>query len=99
MSTSKTTKILLHLQKYKTINTWDAFMSYGVTRLSSVIFNLRKTYNISATMHHETDPYGNAVCYAEYKYLGEIPDDKLDDATKASKARRNKRIANKSNVV
>jgi hypothetical protein len=39
---NKTKSILNHLMCFGKINTWTSFTEYRVTRLSSIIFNLRE---------------------------------------------------------
>ena len=46
--TSKTKKVLEHLQKYGSITSWQAIELYGATRLSAIIYNLREKYKISS---------------------------------------------------
>ena len=41
-SNNKSKNILNHLMCFGKINTWTAFTEYKVTRLSSIIFNLRE---------------------------------------------------------
>ncbi len=46
---TKTDKVLAHLIRYGSINTWVAITKYKATRLSAIIFNLRKYgYNIES---------------------------------------------------
>ena len=46
---TKTGKVLAHLQEYGSIDTWKAIKLYRATRLSAIIFNLRKEgYNIES---------------------------------------------------
>ena len=43
-------KVLSHLKKYGSITSMQAFEEYGITRLASVVFKLRKQgYNIVTT--------------------------------------------------
>lgn len=63
MKATKTDKVLKHLQTYKVITSWDAISLYRATRLSSIIFNLKKRgYNITTEMK-----YNKGVGYAEYR--------------------------------
>ena len=64
---NKTEMILNHLKEGKTITSLEAFQSpFYVTRLSSIIFNLRKRgYNIEMIEHRN-----KSRTYAEY-YLRE----------------------------
>lgn len=64
---TKTKKVLNHLQEKGTITSWEAIQNYGATRLSSIIFNLRKKYDIDTIMTEATDRYGNNSRYAVYK--------------------------------
>lgn len=65
--TNKHKKVLEHLKTYGTITSMEAIDNYGATRLSAIIFNLRKKYNISTIMTDGVDRYGNASRYGIYK--------------------------------
>ena len=70
-NTTKMTKIkaiLLHLQQYGSITSWEAIKEYGATRLSAIIFNLRHKYNLNivSEMVEFTDRYGTPTKYAKY---------------------------------
>ena len=42
--------ILIHLQMYKTITSWEAIDKFRATRLSGIIYNLKQEgHNISST--------------------------------------------------
>lgn len=69
---NKTALILEHLQKNKTITSWEAIEKYEVTRLSAVIYNLRKKYCINSVNRAFTDKYGNTTTFNEYIYCGEL---------------------------
>ena len=65
---SQTEAVLQHLQTKGSITSMDAITKYGATRLSAIIFNLRKLgYKIETHMIHSTTRYGNACMYAEYR--------------------------------
>lgn len=68
---TKTQKVLDHLKEHGTITSWEAIEKYGATRLSAIIFNLRKFHNIEGVDHIETDRYGNTSTYTKYIYCGE----------------------------
>lgn len=70
--TSKTKKVLEHLQKYGSITSWEAIEEYGATRLSAIIFNLRENYKIQSDRVSHIDRYGNQSTFARYIYSGEI---------------------------
>lgn len=62
--------VLNHLQVHKTITSMEAFSLYGATRLSAIIFDLRKSgYNIITNMLVMKNRYGNTVSYAEYELI------------------------------
>ena len=65
---NKTKKVMLHLQDYKHINSWEAIQEYGATRLSSIIFNLRNQYNmnIKSVKKEFTDKYGDKSYFVDY---------------------------------
>ena len=63
---TKTAKVLEHLKKFKTITSWEAIQLYKATRLSAIIFNLRKKHVIRAVLKKEND-----IWFAEYQYGGE----------------------------
>lgn len=69
MSEKKTKKqaVLDHLKKYGTITSLEAIDNYGATRLSAIIFNLRKEgYEIETVDLPFTDRYGAKSHYGKY---------------------------------
>lgn len=70
MKTNKTQLVLKHLQEYGTITSWEAIGKYGATRLSAIIFNLRKNHIINSESVDFTDRYGNKNVIAKYVYVG-----------------------------
>lgn len=69
--TNKTALVLEHLQKNKTITSWEAIENFGATRLSAIIYNLRKKYFIDSVDKLFTDKYGDTSTFTEYIYCGE----------------------------
>ena len=69
---SKTALILEHLKNNKTITSWEAIEEYGATRLSAIIYNLRKKYYIDSIDRIFTDKFGNTSTFTEYIYCGEL---------------------------
>lgn len=65
---NKTKAILLHLQEYGSINSWEAIKEYGATRLSAIIYNLRHNYGLKIINKEINfkDRYGNNASYVEY---------------------------------
>lgn len=71
----KTSAILQWLQANASISSMEAFENFGATRLSSIIFNLRKKgYNIETVTCEGTDRFGNRMQFARY-YLRDSPVD------------------------
>ena len=69
--TNKTNEVLKQLQEHKSITSMDAIDKFGATRLSAIIFNLRKRGYIIVNRWEETiDRYGNECRYVRYIYLG-----------------------------
>jgi len=65
-SMNKTEKVLEHLQKFGSITSLEAIDLYGATRLSAIIYNLRKQFNINGEDMVCTDRYGNEARYTKY---------------------------------
>lgn len=69
--TTKKGQVLEHLKKYGKINTWQAINLYNATRLSAIIFNLKKEgYDIESEKWTTHDINDNAMVYCEYIYHG-----------------------------
>lgn len=65
--TNKTEKVLNHLKEYGSITSLEAIELYGVTRLSAIIFNLRKQgLNIETIDLPFVDRFGNKSHYGKY---------------------------------
>ncbi len=64
---TKTSMVLDHLKKHGSITSMEAIDNYGATRLSAIIFNLRKEgYSIETVNMKGVDRYGNNVIYGKY---------------------------------
>lgn len=70
---NKTSEVLNHLKKYKSINSLDAIKLYGATRLSAIIYNLRHNYglNIVSKIVPFKDRYGTNSDYVDYILIEE----------------------------
>lgn len=69
---TKTQKILNHLRENGSITSWEAIQNYGATRLSAIIFNLRKKgIEIKSEMVQFTDRYGDNSTFAKYVLVSE----------------------------
>lgn len=67
MKTTKTSEVLRHLRENDGITSNEAWELFGATRLSAIIFELRKHgYNISTETMECIDRYGRPVKYAKY---------------------------------
>ena len=61
--------VMYHLQKDSYITSIEAFRDYGITRISSIIHNLRKEgYEIVSIPITTTNRFGNSVVYSKYQY-------------------------------
>ena len=62
--------ILLHLQSGKGITQIEATTLYGVTRLSAIIFDLRKMgYKIESIKRKSITRFGRTSVYSEYRLI------------------------------
>lgn len=67
MRATKHSQVLNHLKEHGSITSWDAIRDYGATRLSAIIFDLRKIgYNIETTTEVTKDRNGNTCQFARY---------------------------------
>lgn len=61
-------RILRHLQENDGITSWEAIREYGVTRLSAVIFRLRKSGNdITNEWVYSRNRYDEPVKFVRYR--------------------------------
>ena len=64
---NKTTSVLDHMREHGSITQMEAIELFGATRLSAIVFNLRKKgCDIETVTMGMTDRYGHAVNYAKY---------------------------------
>jgi len=71
-SKNKTKMILDYLTNNPNgITSLEAINMFGVTRLSAVIFNLKKKHDISSETESQLDRYGNIVRFSRYKLVKE----------------------------
>lgn len=68
---SKLDKVLEHLQTYGSITSWEAIQKYGATRLSAIIYELRKHHRIDSVDVEHKDMLGNNLVFSRYVYCGE----------------------------
>lgn len=63
--------VLKHLQTKKYITSWEAIEEYGATRLSAIIFDLRKAgWNIQDRWEVEYNRYGQRTRFKRYFLIG-----------------------------
>lgn len=63
---------VLHLRQHKGITSYEAYSLYGITRISAIIFNLRKKgMNIESVWQQGKNRYGKDVRYVRYELRGE----------------------------
>ncbi len=76
---NKTSEVLRYLKEQGSITSIDAWELFGATRLSAIIFNLRRRGHIIDTLSVAgKDRYGHAVNYAKYVYKGQKRDEISD---------------------
>ena len=64
---TQTQCVLEHLEKHGSITSWQAFKRYGATRLSDIIFRLRKRgYIITTETFEVKNRYGSKSRPAKY---------------------------------
>lgn len=65
---TKTDAVLKHLEEHQGITTFEAFSKYGATRLSDIVYRLKKRgHNIITVDRQQKDRYGNEVKFCEYR--------------------------------
>lgn len=65
--TTQEKEVLDYLRKVGSITSWEAIVEFGATRLSAIIYNLRKKgYNIETNDVIVKNRYGNATVIAKY---------------------------------
>mgnify|MGYP003115221740 FL=1 len=66
---SQMCEIKWHLQEKSTITSWEAIKHYGITRLSAIIFNLRKEgYSIISKTDIVKNKFGREIKVVTYVY-------------------------------
>ncbi len=63
---NKTEQVLKYLKEGHSITSWEAIQKFGATRLSSIIFELRKKFDIKDVFYEDIDRYGNLCRYKKY---------------------------------
>ena len=61
--------VIRHLMTEGSITAWEAIKEYGATRLSAIVYDLRKEgWNIESEMVTAKNRYGNTVQFARYHF-------------------------------
>ena len=70
---TQTKAVLMHLEDFGSITSWEAIKEYGATRLSAIIYNLRHKYelNIVSELVIFVNRYGHKSRYAKYILIKE----------------------------
>ena len=67
--------IIRHLMTEGSITAWEAIKEYGSTRLSVIVYKLRKQgWNIESEMVTAKNRYGNPVTFARYHFKSKPAD-------------------------
>lgn len=67
MGKSQTEDVLRYMKEEGSISSMDAFGEFGATRLSGIIFALRKRgYNIETEIWEYVNRYGRKIEFAKY---------------------------------
>ena len=67
---TKTDQVLKHLKEKGSIDSWSAIHLYGATRLSAIVFNLRRRgYDIVSIPNSAFDRNNNVCNYTNYQLL------------------------------
>ena len=73
MGNTQKAKILRHLKDFGSITSWESFTNYGVTRLSAIIYNLKKDgYSFSEEWVIKKNKYNEKTEFKKYILKGEI---------------------------
>jgi len=68
------TSVMMHLKEKGSINSLEAIKEYGITRLASIICNLRKEgYLITSKDITFTNRFGGSSYYSNYEYVAPTP--------------------------
>lgn len=68
---TKTKQVKDHLINHGSITSWEAIQKFNSTRLSAIIFNLKKRgMDIETESVTQKDSNGNTCTFAKYVYKG-----------------------------
>ncbi len=73
MRNTQKDKILRHLKDFGNITSWESFVNYGITRLSAIIFNLKKEgYSFDEEWVTKNNKYNEKTEFKKYILKGEV---------------------------
>ena len=72
MANNKTSRIIEYMKEHGSITPQDALKQFHVFRLASIIYNLRKQYDIETVIEEGQDADGNRVEFARYIWKGAL---------------------------
>lgn len=65
--------VIKHFEQFGSLSSWHAFQEYGITRLASIICDMRKEgYSITNNDHTVKNRLGGTSTYTEYIYHGKL---------------------------
>lgn len=80
MAKNQTNEVIEYLRKHKSLTQRVAFKKFGIQRLGSIIFVLRKRgYEIETEMVYGKTRYGTMSPYAIYHFIKDIEEVKNDN--------------------
>ena len=59
-------RVLKYIKDFGSISSRDAFLDLGVTRLSAIIFNIKRDYYVDYKWEYTKNRYGDKVKYKRY---------------------------------
>ena len=63
-------RVLKYMRDFGSITSWEAFKELGVTRLSAVIFNLKRDgHEIASEKESTRNRYGDRVSFSRYRLI------------------------------
>lgn len=69
--TTQKDRVLRYLKDYGSITSWEAIQQFGATRISAIIFNLKKEgYEFDEEWTSTKNRYGDSVSYKRYVLKG-----------------------------
>lgn len=87
--------VLEHLRSHTGLNTFEAVETYGITRLSAVIFQLKEAgYSIVSIPRKLTNPRGQKVRSCEYRlstYKEKMKEQEMVSTEETKKAKEKKK--------